>query len=99
MFVVSLNYVAELTEVDKCIDAHVAYLDKYYSLGKFVLSGRKVPRTGGVILMDCDSREEVDAIIEEDPFFKAKVAEYAVTEFIPTLSAAGLEQFTAANRR
>ncbi|GLQ30820.1 YciI family protein [Litoribrevibacter albus] len=91
MFVVSLTYKAELTDVDKLIEAHVAYLDEQYAKGHFLASGRKVPRTGGVILAKVSSREELDKILEQDPFFKADVADYEVTEFIPTKTAPEFE--------
>ncbi len=46
MFVVSLAYKTDFSEVEKYIDAHLLYLKKYYDQGKFVSSGRKEPRTG-----------------------------------------------------
>ncbi len=92
MYLVLLRYVVELAEVDRHIDAHVAYLKKYYALGKFVVSGRKVPRTGGVILVSCADRNELNSILEDDPFFGAKVAEYDVVEFEPTMTAPGFEK-------
>lgn len=91
MFVVSITYKVELSEVDKHIDAHVSYLDKYYEKGNFIASGRKIPRTGGVILAHAGSREELDSILQEDPFFQADVAAYEVTEFVPTKAAQGFE--------
>ncbi|NVK38153.1 MAG: YciI family protein [Gammaproteobacteria bacterium] len=84
MFVVSLTYKVDLTEVDKHISDHVAYLEKYYGEGNFIASGRKVPRTGGVILAQAESREKLNAILQEDPFYKADVATYEVTEFVPS---------------
>lgn len=95
MFIVSLNYVKALTEVDKNIESHVAYLEKYYALNKFIVSGRKVPRTGGVILVNAQSLDELNAILAEDPFHQAGVAEYQITEFIPTMTTPEFEQFKA----
>jgi uncharacterized protein YciI len=86
MFIVSLMYRTELSEVDKLISDHVTFLEKYYALGKFIASGRKVPRTGGIILVNASNKEEVDEIIKEDPFYVANVANYEVTEFIPTMA-------------
>jgi uncharacterized protein YciI len=60
---------------------HVKYLQKYYKLNRFVASGRKVPRTGGIILALAGSREEIDAIIAEDPFYTHQLARFTVTEF------------------
>ena len=91
MFIVSLTYIAKLSEVDKYIDDHVIYLEKYYACGKFIASGRKVPRTGGIILVNGSNRAEVDEIIEKDPFNIAHVASYEVTEFIPTMAAKEFE--------
>ena len=56
MFVVSLTYKKPIAEVELHLAAHIAYLDEYYAAGTFVASGRKVPRTGGVILAKAESR-------------------------------------------
>ncbi|MBV1775453.1 YciI family protein [Burkholderiaceae bacterium DAT-1] len=90
MFVVSLTYVAPLDAVDALIPAHVEWLKSHYAAGHFVASGRKVPRTGGVILARGLSREALDAVLMNDPFALAGVARYDVTEFIPTLTATEL---------
>jgi len=95
MFIISITYKVELKEVDKIIDQHVAYLEKHYALGHFIASGRKVPRTGSIILANSSSREELDSIIEKDPLFIANVADYDVTEFIPTMTAKGFESLKA----
>ena len=54
-------------------------------------SGRKVPRTGGIILSSINSKNELDAILKRDPFRINGIAEYDTTEFIPTMTAKGLE--------
>jgi len=94
MYIVSLTYIKELTEVDKYLAAHVTYLDKYYALGKFVASGRKVPRTGGIIIVNATDEHELNSILQEDPFYKAQLTEVSVTEFVPTMTAVGLESLT-----
>jgi len=91
VFIVSLTYKTELSEVDKHIEAHVTFLEKNYASGKFIASGRKVPRTGGIILINASNKAEVDATIKEDPFHIANVANYEVTEFIPTMAAKEFE--------
>lgn len=85
MFVISLCYKKELSDVDKHIAAHVKFLKKYYALGTFIMSGRKVPRTGGVIIANAASLDELNDILIEDPFYVAGVAKYDVTEFEPTM--------------
>ena len=82
MYIIDLTYVVPLEQLDAHMTAHVKYLHKYYKLNKFVASGRKVPRTGGIILALAESREEVDQIIAEDPFYAHQLAEFTVTEFL-----------------
>ena len=91
MYIVSLTYKCPLEEVDKHLDAHVTYLKEEYDNGNFIASGRKIPRTGGVILAAVENRNELETIIGKDPFFKAGIAEYDITEFIPSMVAEGFE--------
>lgn len=81
MFVIELIYKADLAEIDANMRAHMAYLKKYYAAGRFVVSGRKVPREGGVILALGDSRDEVEAIVREDPFVARGHADFRIIEF------------------
>lgn len=83
MFIIDLNYIVPLEEVDMHMATHAEHLQKYYDQGIFVAWGRKQPRTGGVILALADSKEKVEKIIREDPFYKYKLAEFAITEFLP----------------
>ena len=50
MFVIELTYKASLAEIDASMAAHVKFLKKYYAAGNFLVSGRKIPRDGGIIL-------------------------------------------------
>ena len=86
MFIVSLKYTSPLDQVEACLEEHVAYLKKNYEDRIFIASGRKVPRTGGVILAKSMGRDELQAILEQDPFHKHGVADYEVTEFTPTMT-------------
>lgn len=82
MFIVNLNYVVPLERIDAVMGDHMKFLNKYYKLNVFIASGRKVPRTGGIILVLAKSKEEVEKIINEDPFVINKLAEYSITEFL-----------------
>jgi uncharacterized protein YciI len=81
MFVIELIYKAELTEIDANMRPHMAYLKKHYAAGQFLVSGRKVPREGGIILALCESRERLEAIVKEDPFVARGLADYRIIEF------------------
>ncbi len=92
MFIISLNYRCQLEEVDRHLEAHVAYLKQEYSNGSFIASGRKNPRTGGIILSNVKSKSDLEAILAKDPFYQAGIAEYDITEFIPSMVAEGFEK-------
>jgi uncharacterized protein YciI len=81
MFVIELKYTAELRKIDARMAAHVKFLNKYYASGHFLVSGRKIPRDGGIIIAVGESREEIEAIVKEDPFCIHQLAEFRVIEF------------------
>lgn len=90
MYIISLSYTSDISEVELHLAEHIRYLEEQYSAGRFLASGRKVPRTGGVILATAGSHEELDAILELDPFYQHSVADYEVTEFIASKAAPDL---------
>jgi uncharacterized protein YciI len=85
MYIVYLNYVRPLEEVEAVLDPHVAWLNKYFDAGVFITAGRKDPRTGGVLMVKDIDRERLNTILAEDPF--QAVAEYEVTKVNVTRSA------------
>ena len=81
MFVIELLYKVPLATIDASMAAHVAFLNKYYAAGKFIVSGRKIPRDGGIIIAVGSTREEIEAIVREDPFVTRALADFRVIEF------------------
>jgi len=81
MFIVELTYKADLAEIDAHMGAHVVFLKKYYASGNFLVSGRKIPRDGGIILAVGASRQQIEAIVEEDPFYQHGLADFRIIEF------------------
>ena len=90
MFVIELTYKAALTEIDKHMKAHVAFLNKHYAAGRFVVSGRKIPREGGIIVAVGGTKPEVEAVMREDPFVARGLADLRVVEFRASQRAADL---------
>jgi uncharacterized protein YciI len=88
MCVVSLTYTAPLEAIDAGMKQHVAWLERGYAEGLFLASGRKVPRTGGVILIR-GHKAEVVSLVATDPFIEAGLATAEVTEFTASMSADG----------
>ena len=81
MFVIELLYKVDLAQIDAHMKAHVAFLKKYYAAGNFLVSGRKIPRDGGIILAVGESRERIEALMKEDPFVSRGLAQFRVIEF------------------
>ena len=81
MFIIELIYKTDLTEIDAHMAAHVAFLKKFYAAGNFLVSGRKIPRDGGIIVAVGKNRAQIEAIIQEDPFFKHDLADFRIIEF------------------
>jgi len=81
LFVIELVYKVDLAKIDTAMKAHVAFLNKHYAAGHFLVSGRKVPRDGGIILAVGESREQIEAIMREDPFCARGLADFRVIEF------------------
>lgn len=81
MFVIELIYKVPLAQIDAAMPAHMKFLRAHYASGHFLVSGRKVPRDGGIILATGESREQIEAIARKDPFCAKGLAEVRVIEF------------------
>jgi uncharacterized protein YciI len=97
MFIINLNYIVPLDLLDAHMTEHVKFLKKYYKQNVFVASGRKVPRTGGIILALASSKQEVEKIIQEDPFYTHRLAEFTITEFLTSQYHPELKKLLAGN--
>ena len=80
MFVIELIYKVDVAQIDAAMKPHMAYLKQHYDAGTFVLSGRKVPRDGGIIIAVGDDRDAIEAIIQADPFVANGLADYRITQ-------------------
>jgi uncharacterized protein YciI len=95
MFIVTLTYTAPLERIDAYLPAHRAWLDEQYARGLFLMSGRKEPRDGGIIIAHAASRAELESVLRDDPFGQAGLATYAIIEFVPTMTAEALAAWRA----
>ncbi|MEU1039653.1 YciI family protein [Streptomyces sp. NPDC005551] len=93
MFVMELTYTAPLERVEEHLRAHVAWLGTLYEEGVVIASGRKEPRDGGILIAAGVDRARAEQIAEADPFTKAGVCAYRITEFFATKTAPALERY------
>jgi uncharacterized protein YciI len=91
VFVLLLTYTKPLAEVDALMRRHMAWLDAQYDAGRFVVSGRRIPRTGGVILARGDDRDEIEALAAKDPFVSGGVATCEIIQFRASQTADGID--------
>ncbi|RDI37588.1 YciI family protein [Aquicella lusitana] len=86
LFIVALEYKVPLEQVENHLEAHRAFLKECYAKNIFITSGRKEPRTGGVIIASTKDKQTLEEVLAKDPFKKNGIADYQITEFIPTMS-------------
>ena len=91
MFIVTLTYLQPVEQVDALMADHVAWLQRHYDDGLFVVSGRRVPRVGGVILARSGDEPALRAALAADPFAIHGAARFDLVEFTPTLTAPGAQ--------
>lgn len=81
LFVISIRYLAPLETIDAMLPQHAAFLDKHFTAGDFLVAGRQIPRTGGVIIARGKDRTSIERIMKQDPFLKNKAASIDIVEF------------------
>lgn len=83
MFLITYTYIKPLEVVDQFLAEHRAYLDQHYQNNCFVVSGPKIPREGAVLLSQLNEREQLEKILQQDPFVVHNVVTYQIFEFNP----------------
>jgi uncharacterized protein YciI len=83
MILILLRYVKPIEEVEALTAEHRAFVDRLVAEGKLVVSGPRVPRTGGVMLTTFTSEVEAMKRLVDDPFFEHGIAEYEAIPFKP----------------
>jgi uncharacterized protein YciI len=81
LFVIDIEYIVPFEEVQKVLEPHMAFVKQGYAEGRFLASGPKTPRTGGVVIAMGASLQEVEALMAQDPFVEAGVVALKITEF------------------
>ena len=92
MFIIELVYKADLSDIDAHMKAHMAFLKTHYAAGRFLVSGRKIPRDGGIIVAVGKSRAEIEAVIKADPFVMQGLADFRIIEFRASQRAADIQK-------
>ncbi|MGU3315768.1 YciI family protein [Sphingomonas sp. M6A6_1c] len=89
MCVVSLTYGDDLDAIDAAMSDHVDWLSDAYANGMLLASGRKQPRTGGIIIA-IGGKKVTEELIAKDPFVSRGLATAEIIPFTASMAATPL---------
>ena len=84
--VVVLNYDGAQEAIDAAMPDHLVWLNRAYDDGIVLLSGRRTPWTGGVMVIRGD-KAQADALLAGSPFVQQGLATAEVTGFMTGMAA------------
>ncbi len=83
MFVVFLRFSAQKDRVSEFMDGHRAWLSQGFEDGVFLVAGMLEQGQGGAIIAHGESREALEARVEDDPFVQGQVVAPEILEVDP----------------
>jgi len=92
-FIVDIRYIAPISEIERVLARHRAFLSEGYEAGLLLMSGPKNPRKGGIVVARAESREAIEAFFARDPYALENVATHHFTEFSPVRRQAFLDEW------
>lgn len=92
MFVLISEYL-DPDGVTRTRPAHVEWLEQAAADGRVLAAGRRVDGKGGILVVPGSDEDACKALIAEDPYDKAGVAEYAVHAFTAKFTAPAAADF------
>lgn len=89
LYLVTLTYVRPIEEVNAHLNTHRDWLVEHTRAGRILVAGPLEDRTGGFVLANCASRDELDGMLAQDPFHVHRLVEHDVRGFGAALHAKG----------
>jgi uncharacterized protein YciI len=84
MFVLISHFQRPLDEFSRSLAPHSVWVQRQYESGRFLVSGRREPPIGGIIVARASSEQELREILNTDPLQQLGLAEYEVFAFEAT---------------
>lgn len=84
MFILISRFQRPLDEINHFLAPHSAWVQRHYESGRFLVSGRREPPIGGIIVARASSEQELREILTTDPLQQMGLAEYEVFSFEAT---------------
>lgn len=88
--VLTSTYLQSPDVVEQTRPAHLEFLENEVREGRLVLAGRQGSGAGGVLITADLSAEDVQDLVDRDPYTRAGVARYDVVGFNGAFRAPGL---------
>ena len=95
MFVILLKFSTNKGKAGQFMERHNAWLRDGFEKGIFVLSGSIQPKAGGAVLAHNATPEQIQAIVNDDPFVAEDVVSVEVVEISASKSIPELEFFVS----
>lgn len=83
MFIVFLRFSDNRAKAAQFMESHNAWIKDGFEGGIFLLVGSLQPNAGGAILAHNISREDLDTLVQKDPFVTERVVSAEVLEITP----------------
>lgn len=93
LYVVMLTYSKPKDVVAAHLDTHKDWLVRSIQSGSILTAGPMEAGNAGMIIATCETRHELDALLQQDSFYQNSLVDYDVRAFSPALRA---EDFSAA---
>ena len=91
MYLVDMSFTNMEKITSELTDKHKSHLEQEYKSNKLMFGGRKVPRTGGILISQHASKRELKQVLNSDPFVQSGAVTYSITEFIPVMASKDYE--------
>jgi len=95
MYLVDMSFTDMAKITPELTEKHKSYLEQEYKSNKLMFGGRKVPRTGGILISQHVNERELEQVLNSDPFVKSGAVTYSITEFIPVMASKAYENILA----
>ena len=97
MFLVNITFINIDKITPELTAQHRSQIEKEYLKNKLMFGGRKVPRTGGILISKHSSQKELETVMNNDPFILSGAVSYDIIEFIPVMASEEYKQILLEN--
>ncbi len=81
MFVLISRFQRPLDEINQSFASHSEWVQRQYEAGRFLVTGRREPPIGGIIVARASSEQELREILTTEPYQQKGLAEYEIFAF------------------